>query len=89
MSSYAGCHGLGVSPHPGIEQRASERATDPIVDPETHNLHAGEGERCLICDQPIRSDQPVRRTISGCYVHDICHTAGPPPNRSPAPALAS
>jgi hypothetical protein len=84
MSSHVGSHGLGVSPNPGIEQRASERATDPIVDPETHNLHAGVGERCLICDHVIQRDQPVRRTVSGSYVHDICHTVGPPPT----PALA-
>lgn len=82
MSSYAGSHGLGISPHPAIEQRASEHATDPIVDPETNNLHAGDGHRCLICDLVIRRDQPVRRTISGCYVHDICHTVGPPPTPS-------
>lgn len=84
MSSYARYHGLGVSPHPNIEQRASEHATDPVIDPETNNLHAGVGERCLICDHLIQQGQPVRRTISGSYVHDVCHTV----ERPRAPSLA-
>jgi hypothetical protein len=45
---------------------------DRSIDPETHNLHAGVGERCMICDHQIIKGQPVRRTVSGGYVHDNC-----------------
>jgi hypothetical protein len=61
-----------MSPHPDIEQRRSIYRTDQSVDPDTHNLHAGVGERCMICDRLIKQGQPVRRTISGGYAHDNC-----------------
>jgi hypothetical protein len=48
------------------------KLTDPLVDPDTHNLYAGVGERCMICDRRIIRGQPVRRTVSGGYVHDNC-----------------
>jgi hypothetical protein len=67
-----GAHGVWLSWHPDIEQRRAEQRTDPAADPDTHNLYAGVGERCLICDQAIKRGQPVRRTISGSYVHDNC-----------------
>lgn len=62
----------GISAHPGIEQRAAERLVDRAIDPDTHNLHAGVGERCMICDRVIVRGNPVRRTISGGYAHDNC-----------------
>jgi hypothetical protein len=64
--------GTVAGPNPAIEQRASERRTDPAIDPDTHNLHAGIGQCCLICDRLIVPGQPVRRTVSGGYVHDNC-----------------
>jgi hypothetical protein len=67
-----GSHGVWLSGNPDIEQRRAERRTDPAADPDTHNLHAGVGERCLICDRVIKRGQPVRRTVSGSYVHDNC-----------------
>jgi hypothetical protein len=48
------------------------KLVDGSVDPDTHNLHAGVGERCMICDREIAKGQPVRRTVSGGYVHDNC-----------------
>ncbi len=48
------------------------KLTAGSVDPDTHNLHAGVGERCMICDKEITKGQPVRRTVSGGYVHDNC-----------------
>jgi len=50
----------------------ADQRTDLVADPDTHNLHAGVGERCMICDRVIKRGQPVRRTISGGYVHDNC-----------------
>jgi hypothetical protein len=46
--------------------------TDLAADPDTHNLYAGVGGRCMICDGVIKRGRPVRRTISGGYVHDNC-----------------
>jgi hypothetical protein len=65
-------HGVWISWHPVIEQRRADKRTALAADPDTHNLHAGVGERCLICDRVIKRGQPVRRTISGSYVHDNC-----------------
>jgi hypothetical protein len=58
-------HGVWISWH-------ADRRTDLAADPDTHNLHAGVGERCMICDRVIKRGQPVRRTISGGYAHDNC-----------------
>ncbi|HET9075600.1 MAG TPA: hypothetical protein VFN68_01595 [Acidimicrobiales bacterium] len=50
----------------------TDRLVDKSLDPDAHNLHAGVGERCMICDQVIKKGRWVRRTISGGYVHDVC-----------------
>jgi hypothetical protein len=59
-----------ANPDPGSPP--TERLVDKSIDPESHNLHAGVGERCMICDRVIERGRWVRRTISGGYVHDIC-----------------
>ena len=58
--------------NPEAVPEAGERLVDRSIDPDSHNLHAGVGERCMICDVVIESGRPVRRTISGGYVHDSC-----------------
>jgi hypothetical protein len=58
-------HGLWFSWRSGRRVRVA-------ADPDANNLHAGVGERCMICDRPIKRGQPVRRTISGGYAHDNC-----------------
>lgn len=62
----------GGSPFGPVMAGAMERLVDQAVDPDTHNLHAGAGERCMICDRVIGRGRWVRRTISGGYVHDNC-----------------
>lgn len=67
-----GIQGGGVSFQPDIHRWRSVTRENPSVDPESNNLHAGVGERCLICDKKIKQGQQVRRTISGGFVHDNC-----------------
>ena len=67
--SSVGPGGPGIGP---TLQRATEPLIDRSVDPNSHNLLAGVGERCMICDRLIIRGHPVRRTISGGYAHDNC-----------------
>jgi hypothetical protein len=69
--SYGANHD-GIGPNPDIEQRASGQYTDPRVEAESNNLHAGIGQECSHCHKAIKKDQPVRRTVAGDYVHDVC-----------------
>lgn len=72
-SPYSGGSNIrGTYANPAAPPAAREKLVDRSVDPESHNLHAGVGERCMICDKVIEQDRPVRRTISGGRVHDSC-----------------
>lgn len=71
-SPSSGPGGPGIGHNSNGVQWALGYLTDRSVDPNTHNLLAGVGERCMICDRLIVRGQPVRRTISGGYAHDNC-----------------
>lgn len=75
-SPYSGGSNIrGTYSNPDAPPAAREKLVDRSVDPDSHNLHAGVGERCMICDKVIAHGHPVRRTISRGYVHDSCGQA--------------
>jgi hypothetical protein len=72
MPSRGSPYGRALGGRNELGRREWAKLVDRLVDPDTHNLHAGVGERCMICDLRITRGQPVRRTVSGGYVHDVC-----------------
>lgn len=72
-SPYSGGSNIrGTYSNPEPSPAAREKLVDRTVDPDSHNLHAGVGERCMICDKVIERGRSVRRTVSGGYAHDSC-----------------
>jgi hypothetical protein len=49
-----------------------EHAVDRAVDMDTNLLHTAAGRLCERCGRVITDGQPVRRTVSGGYQHDVC-----------------
>jgi hypothetical protein len=58
-------------------REAGHAMTEPDFDEldglagEDNAAHAA-GKICVRCDQQIEADQPVRRRISGDWVHETC-----------------
>lgn len=63
--------GLGFDETAGLAGAAGILEAAAAGDVTDRSLHA-EGERCAHCGRVCIADTPVRRTVAGTWVHDVC-----------------